>query len=38
VVELVAQRVAGSRSKALGTVHGLQLTSFCSLDAAPGLL
>jgi hypothetical protein len=38
VVELVAQRLAGSLSNALSAVHGLQLTSFCSLDAWAGLL
>jgi hypothetical protein len=38
VVELVAQRLAGSLSNALSAVHGLQFTSFCSVEAVAGLL
>ena len=38
LVELVAQRLAGSLSKALSGVHGLQFTSFCEVLACAGLL
>jgi hypothetical protein len=37
LVELVAQRLAGSLSNALSGLHGLQLTSFCQVEAAAGL-
>ena len=38
LVELVAQRLAGSLSNALSGVHGLQFTSFCDVEACAGLL
>ncbi|GAA3422070.1 hypothetical protein GCM10018952_70890 [Streptosporangium vulgare] len=37
VVELVAQREAGSRSNALAGVHSQQFPSLWEVEAAPGL-